>query len=53
MFIVLNSLLNKLLIEAHLSFHFRHQLLIDIEFLSVVAKIKIFRLVHLIEWMSP
>ena len=52
-FVVLDSLLYKLLVEAHLSFHFGNKLLIHSEFLCVIAEVLIFRLVHLVKGMSP
>lgn len=52
MFVVLDSLVNKLLIKTHLSFHFCHEFLIYAEFFRMVAKVLIFRLMHLVKWMS-
>jgi len=52
MFIVLDGLLNQLLVEAHLCFHFLYEFHIDTQLLGVVAKIIILRLVQLKEGMT-
>ena len=51
-FIVLNSLFNKLLIETHLDLHLCYQLLIHVEFFCVETKILIFRLMHQVKRVS-
>ena len=52
MFIVLNSLFDKLLIESHLNFHFCHQLLVHVKFFRMETEILIFRLVHQVKRVS-
>ena len=52
MFIVLNSLFDKLLIESHLDLHFCNQLLVHVQFLRMETEILIFRLMRQVKRVS-
>ena len=52
MFIVLNSLFDKLLIESHLDFHFCNQLLVHVQFLRMETEVLILGLVRQVKRVS-
>ena len=52
MFIVLNSLFDKLLIESHLDLHFCNQLLVHVQFLRMETEVLILGLVRQVKRVS-